>query len=202
MIEAGLMLELVTRPAASSVLLTAAAPLIGALGLAIRRSTRRQECAQLRDQLVDAARTGELDVTDWRVFSLIDWFDQVATTGRTDIRGRHTPEGPDRHDAPHSLVDSLVTALRPLGTPGSVQTSWPEQQPDRGFEQLDPHVGQPDPGADLRAIAVSYRERHQQRLWHLPRLSFPARTRSAPPEPLVMPSSLVEEIFAVAGPSR
>src|SRR5689334_4513194 len=137
MIEAGLMLELVTRPAASSLLLTAAAPLIGALGLAIRRSTRRQECAQLRDQLVDAARTGDLDVTDWRVFSLIDWFDQVATTGRTDIRGRHTPEGPDRHDAPHSLVGSLVTALRPLG---SVQTSW-SGPPDRGFEQLDPRAG-------------------------------------------------------------
>jgi hypothetical protein len=202
MIEAGLMLELVTRPAASSLLLTAAAPLIGALGLAIRRSTRRQECAQLRDQLVDAARTGELDVTDWRVFSLIDWFDQVATTGRTDIRGRHTPAGPGRQDVPLSLVSSLVTALRPLETPGSVQTSWSGSQPDLGFEQLDPQAGQLDLATDLRAIAVSYRERHQQRLWHMPRLSLPARTRSAAPEPLVIPSSLVEEIFAVAGPSR
>jgi len=200
MIGAGIVLDVVANPATSSALLTVAAPLIGTLGLAIRRSTRRQECAQLRDQLVDAARTGELDVTDWRVFGLIDWFDQVATTGRTAIRGRHTPEGPDRHDSPLSLVGSLVTALR---TPGPVQVKWSgSSRPDLGFEQLDPRTGQQALGADLRAIAVSYRERHQQRQWHLPRLSLPARTRVEAPEVLVMPSSLVEEIFAVAGPSR
>ena len=71
-----------------------AVSLIGSLGSAIRRSARRLESARLRDQLVDAARTGELDLADWRVFSLIDWLDQVATTGRTDPPGRHARERP------------------------------------------------------------------------------------------------------------
>ncbi len=190
-----------------------AAPLIGSLGLAIRRSTRRQECARLRDQLVDAARSGELDVTDWRLFSLIDWFDQVATTGRTDIPGRHAfgrhtigRRTADRHiadprDPAGSLVRSLAGTLLPLG-PGPVQWPW---------------SGPPPIEADIRSIALSYRERHQYRprhrlshqSRHLPRrpsstrIQVATRTPSArTPSVLVMPSSLTEEIFAVAGSGR
>jgi len=206
-----------------------AVPLIGALALAIRRSIRRQECARLRDELVDAARTGELDVADWRVFSLIDWFDQVASTGRTTTPGRH---GPGRAEWADSLASSLAATLLPLGTPGGVDSSWPAP-------------AQLDVGSEIRAAAVRYRERHQQRLRYLPRRPPPPRARitltglprpanalvpltgwpratlGLPPdqhdrddardqaewvdvrEPgLVVLPSLMEEIFAVAGRGR
>jgi hypothetical protein len=209
-----------------------AVPLIGALALAIRRSIRRQECARLRDELVDAARTGELDVADWRVFSLIDWFDQVASTGRTSTPGRH---GPSRLHWADSLASSLATSLLPLGTPGGVDSSWPAPP-------------QLEVGSEVRAAAVRYRERHQQRLRYRPRRPPPPRPRialtglprptnalvpltgwprpafSLPPERenghdqddlpnetewvdvrepgLVVLPSLMEEIFAVAGRGR
>jgi len=198
MLGPDLVIGLVTSPVTGSVLLTAsvATPLIGSLGLAIRRSTRRQECARLRDQLVDAARHGELDVSDWRVFSLIDWFDQVANTGRTAIRGRHSPAGAERGDGADSLVASLASALRPLATASPPDDRWSAPAPwrapaDLGFEQLDPRCERLHPGADLRASAVSYRERQQQRRWHVLRLSWPARTRVEAPE-----------IFEVAGSGR
>ena len=138
-------------------------PLIGALGLAIRRSIRRQECARLRDQLVDAARTGDLDVADWRVFSLIDWFDQVATTGRTDTPGRHAP---DRGAEADTLAGSLAATLVPRGMPVPVDPFWP----------ADPES---EVGAELRAAAVRYRDRHQQRLRIWPRRPPPRRPRIA-----------------------
>jgi hypothetical protein len=188
------MIELVVSPQIGPVLLIGGlvAPLIGSLGLAIRRSARRQECAQLRDQLVDAVRTGELDVSDWRVFSLIDWFDRVAATGRTDLPGRHTRERSDRNGSANSVVHSLAAALQPPGAPGgssAERSSWPEP-PELNV------------GSDLRAIALSYRERHQPRLRNLPRRPVPTPTRPQQPAGLVMPSSLVEEIFAVAGSGR
>jgi hypothetical protein len=140
-----------------------AVPLIGALAFAIRRSIRRQDCARLRDELVDAARTGELDVADWRVFGLIDWFDQVASTGRTTTPGRHGPSRPDRAD---SLAGSLAATLLPLGTPGGVHSSWPAPP-------------QLEVGSEVRAAAVRYRERHQQRQRYLPRRPPPPRARIA-----------------------
>lgn len=182
--------------------------LIGALGLAIRRSTRRCECARLRDRLVDAARGGELDVTDWRVYSLIDWFDQVATTGRTAIAGRHALDrpgwfaapgqrgGPGRRDPADSLVRSLATTLGVLGRTGLLDPSWPEPQVDVG--------------SDVRAAAVRYRARHQRRLRYRPQSppQPPARIdiigRPKPDDGLLPLTvwSLAEEIFAVAGSGR
>jgi hypothetical protein len=135
-----------------------AGPLIAVLGLAIRRSIRRQECAQLRDRLVDAARTGELDVADWRLCGLIDWFDQVATTGRTITRGRHTADRADRADLRGSLAGTLATTLLPLGPLGRIEPSWPQPLPQ-------------DAGAELRAVAVRYRGR-RQRPWYLPQRSW------------------------------
>ena len=181
---------------------TLIAGLIGALGRAIRRSVRRQECARLRDQLVDAARTGELDVADWRVFGLIDWFDQVAATGRAVTPGRHTS---GRLDPAESLAHSLVTTLVPLGPLALVNPDWPEPPPV-------------DAGSQLRAAAVEYRERTQRRLRYRPRslpLRRPRRVPSPRPRvhvtgcpkpdnalvPVQVSTSLVEEIFAVAGSS-
>ena len=160
-----------------------AVSLIGSLGSAIRRSARRLESARLRDQLVDAARTGELDLADWRVFSLIDWLDQVATTGRTDPPGRHARERPAGID---TLAGSLAASLAPHGHPAAPAL--------------------PGPGAELRATALAYRKRHQRRhklRYRLrlprPRVAVPrSRTRAAPP----IRRSLAEEIFAVADPAR
>jgi hypothetical protein len=173
-----------------------AVPLIGALGLAIRRSARRQECAALRDRLVDAARNGELDVADGRVVSLIDWFDRVATTGRTALPGRHAATSTG---SPESLVSSLTATLLTAGA-SPVGPSWP--QPPA-----------PGAGAALQADAVRYRQRYQQRQWWRPRPSTAPLAPVSPLEPAgrtvveapVEPvgcASLVEEIFAVAGPGH
>jgi hypothetical protein len=156
----GPVIDSATGPGALAALL--AVPLLGALGLAIRRSARRQECARLRDQLVDAARSGELDVADRRVVSLIDWLDQVATTGRTGIPGRHARH---RRDPAGSLADSLATTLVTLGPPGLVGASWP----------LPPQLGL---GSDLRSAAEAYRERHQP-IRYRPRRPAPPRVRGA-----------------------
>lgn len=174
-----------------------AATLIGVLGLAIRRSIRRQACARLRDRLVDATRTGELDVADWRVIGLIDWFDHVAATGHTDIPGRHALDLPRDRDPADSLARSLATTLLPLGTTGLFDSSWPES----------PQV---DVGSDLWTDAVNYRERHHQRLRYLPWRPSQPRTRihitghPKPDDGLVPLTgwSPAEEIFAVAGPVR
>jgi hypothetical protein len=155
-----------------------AGSLIASLGSAIRRSTHRLESARLRDQLVDAARTGELDLADWRVFSLIDWLDQVATTGRTSPPGRHARERPAGID---TLAGSLAVTLAPQGhLPAAL----------------------PGPGAELRATALAYRERHQRR--HQVRLPRPRAAGSRARMRVAVPirRSLAEEIFAVAGPAR
>jgi hypothetical protein len=156
----GPVIDSATGPGALAAVL--AVPLLGALGLAIRRSGRRQECARLRDQLVDAARSGELDVADRRVVSLIDWLDQVATTGRTGIPGRHARH---RREPADSLAHSLATTLVTLGPPGLVGASWP----------LPP---QPGLGSDLRSAAEAYRERHQP-IRYRPRRPAPPRVRGA-----------------------
>jgi hypothetical protein len=137
-----------------------AAPLIGTLGLAIRRSTRRQECARLRDQLMDAARAGRLDLTDWRVVSLIDWFDHVATTGRTDAPGRHTG---DRSGPADSLAVSLATTVLPLAVTGFDDAAW---------DAAWPEPPGPDPVLELQAAALAYRRRHQSHPRHLPEVGL------------------------------
>jgi hypothetical protein len=119
--------------------------LIVAVGSAIRRSLRRQQCAVLRDRLVDAARAGELDVADGRVFGLIDWFDQVATTGRIVADGRY---GTGRRDPADSLAHSLATTLLPLGPPGRADTLRSDPPPS-------------GTGAQLRVAAQRYREQRR-----------------------------------------
>jgi hypothetical protein len=184
-----------------------AVPLIGALGLAIRRSARREECAGLRDRLMDAARNGELDVADGRVVGLIEWFDRVAATGRTALPGRHAATSAG---SPESLVQSLTSTLTAPGV-SPVGPSWPQ-------------APAPDAGSAVWADAVRYRRRHQRlgmrsrppatpRERVLPRAPVPRRAPAAPLEPAVRTlvdaeprppggASLVEEIFAVAGPVR
>jgi hypothetical protein len=162
------------------------APLVGGFGLAVRRSTRQEDSVRLRDQLMDAVRRGRLDPTDWRLVGLIDWLDQVASTGRTDTLGRHSGGHGDPAD---SLALGLAATLLPLGP--------------------DPDTVTPDPVADLQAEAFAFREKHQTRPAH--RRRRPTRpdspvivaggdVSSAPARPPL--PSLVEEIFAVADPGH
>ena len=161
------------------------APLVGGFGLAVRRSTRQEDSARLRDQLMDAVRRGRLDPTDWRLVGLIDWLDQVARTGRTDTLGRHSGEHGDPAD---SLALSLAATLLPLG-PAADGTA------------------APDPVADLQAEAFAFREKHQTRPSHRVR-----RRPAGSPGPVIVAGvdvaavsqkpSLLEEIFAVADPGH
>jgi hypothetical protein len=101
--------------------------LIVMVATATTRSEKRLECARLRDELVDAARLGQIDVTEPRVFSLIDWFDRVAQTGRVIASGRHAAARPQ----PSALIESLTNALSldrqvPVGPSFPAGLAWPD----------------------------------------------------------------------------
>jgi hypothetical protein len=95
---------------------------------ATTRSEKRLECARLRDELVDAARLGQIDVTEPRVFSLIDWFDRVARTGRVIAPGRHAAVRPQSSALIESLTNalSLGRQLAPVGPSFPDGLAWPD----------------------------------------------------------------------------
>jgi hypothetical protein len=101
--------------------------LIATVASAVVRSARRLHCAQLRDELVDAARAGEINVADYRVFALIDWFDQVASTGRKPSPGRHAGKASIEKSPVATSLASAVGPGSPLGPGGPF---WPYRQED------------------------------------------------------------------------
>jgi hypothetical protein len=94
---------------------------------AAARSARRLRFAQIRDELVNAARAGEINVTDQRVFALIDWFDRVANTGRKPAAGRHTSRTPV---STSEMAASLASAIGPGSALGPGGPFWPYRRED------------------------------------------------------------------------
>jgi hypothetical protein len=129
--------------------------LIVLVSFAMARSAKRLQCARLRDELVDAARLGELDVSDARVFWLIDWFDRVAATGRVITSGRHATERP----CSTSLTESLTHALTVDGRRAEVGPSWPAgaQWPTGPSWQSD--LFGESGGRDIQTRAIRYQKR-------------------------------------------
>jgi hypothetical protein len=129
--------------------------LILLVSTAMIRSAKRLECARLRDELVDAARLGELDVSDARVFWLIDWFDRVAATGRLITSGRHATERPDTT----SLTASLTHALTADGRRAEVGPSWPAGASWPSGPSWQSDLFGVSGGRDIQTRAVRYQKR-------------------------------------------
>ncbi|MBT0769682.1 hypothetical protein KIH74_12160 [Kineosporia sp. J2-2] len=124
--------ELERHPGLTVAALGAAVGLLVLLVLVIRaahRSSRRHQAAQLRDDLVDAVRLGEIDINDLRVFAMIDFCDRVARVGRRPHSGRHASSRPVLDSA---LAGSLLSAVGPgsLLPPGG--PFWPYASPEPG----------------------------------------------------------------------
>ena len=95
--------------------------------VAIPRSAKRLECARLRDELVDAARLGQIDVSEPRVFWLIDWFDRVADSGRLITSARHSRKRQESTSSTVSLLNALLPQrqLAPVGPNFPLGPAWP-----------------------------------------------------------------------------
>lgn len=141
--------------------------LIVLVSIAMNRSAKRLECARLRDELVDAARLGELDVSDARVFWLIDWFDRVAATGRLITSGRHATERPDST----SLTASLTHALTSDGRRPIIGPSWPSGASWPTGPSWQSELFGASGGRDVKTRAVRYQKRKLRQRQDAPRHS-------------------------------